>query len=67
MICTPHHVWETEGVHTGFWCEDLWGGDHLGDLGVDERIILKWIFKRWDGEAWTGLIWLRVGTGGGLL
>ena len=25
------------------------------------------IFKKWDGGAWTGLIWLRVGTGGGRL
>jgi len=54
-------------MHTGFWWEDLREGDHLGDLGVDERIILKWIFKRWDGEAWTGLIWLHVGKGVGLL
>jgi len=30
-----------------------------------ERIILKWIIKKWDEEAWTGLIWLRIGTGGG--
>jgi hypothetical protein len=30
------------------------------------RIILKWIFEKWDG-AWTGLSWLRIGTGGGLL
>jgi hypothetical protein len=47
-----------------------WGylreGDHLGDPGVDWRIILKLIFKKWDG-AWTGLRWLRIGTGGGLL
>jgi hypothetical protein len=53
-------------VHTGF----LWGylrqGDHLGDPGVDVRIILKWIFKKCDG-AWTGVSWLRIGTGGGLL
>jgi hypothetical protein len=33
-------------VHTGFWWGDLRGGDHLGDPGVDERIILKWI--RWQ-------------------
>jgi hypothetical protein len=25
---------------------------------------IKWIFKKWDVEAWTGLIWLRIGTGG---
>jgi hypothetical protein len=36
-------------------------------VALDGRIILKWIFKKWDGEAWTGLIWLRIGTGGGLL
>jgi hypothetical protein len=35
------------------------------DLGLDGMIILKCIFKRWNGEAWTGLIWLRIGTGGG--
>jgi hypothetical protein len=44
----------------------LWG-DHLEDPGVDRMIKLKWIFRKWDGEAGTGLIWLRTGTGCGLL
>jgi hypothetical protein len=42
-------------------------GDHLEDPDVDGRIIIKWIFERLDGGAWTGSIWLRIGTGGGLL
>jgi hypothetical protein len=54
-------------VHTGFWWGDVREGDHLGDPDMDGRIILKWIFKTWDGGAWTGLSWLRIGTGGGLL
>jgi hypothetical protein len=51
-------------MHTGFWWGDPKGGDHLGDPGVDGRIILNWIFKKWDGGAGTGLSWLMVGTGG---
>ena len=31
------------------------------------RIILRWIFRKWNGEAWTGLIWLRMETGDRLL
>jgi hypothetical protein len=54
-------------VHTGFWLGDLREGDHLGDPGIDGRIILKWIFKEWDWWAWTGLRWLRIRTGAGLL
>jgi hypothetical protein len=38
--------------------------DHLEELGLDWKIILKWIFKKWDGKVWAGLIWNRTGTGG---
>ena len=45
----------------------LWEGDHLGDPGVDGRIILRWIFRKWDVGVWTGSNLLRIGTGGGNL
>jgi hypothetical protein len=47
--------------HTGFWWAHLREGVHLGDPGIDGRIILKWFFKKWDEVAWTGLSWLRIG------
>jgi hypothetical protein len=39
----------------------------LEDRSVGGEIILKWIFEKWDGRVWTGLICLRIGTGGGLM
>jgi hypothetical protein len=41
--------------------------NHLKDLGVDRRIILKWTFETWDEEACNGLLWHSIGTGGGHL
>ena len=43
------------------------GKNHLKDPGVDGRIILKLIFRKWDVGIWTASIWLRIETGGGLL
>jgi hypothetical protein len=40
---------------------------HGGDPGVDGRIILRWIFRKWDVGVWTGLSWLRIETVGGHL
>jgi hypothetical protein len=54
-------------LHTGFWCENLKERDNFEEAGVDGRITLEWIFRKLVGGAWTGLIWLRIGTGDGLL
>jgi hypothetical protein len=54
------HVGDRKGVYR------VGCGDHLENVGVDGRIILKWIFMKWD-KAWTGFICLRIRTGGGLL
>jgi hypothetical protein len=50
------HVWGKREVHIGFWWGDLREGDNLGDPGVDGRIILKRIFKKWDG----GMNWIEL-------
>jgi hypothetical protein len=47
-------------VYIVFWLGDLRETDQLEDPGLDERIISMWIFKKWDGEAWARLIWLRI-------
>jgi len=52
-------------AYTGFWWGNLRERDNLGDPGTDERIILRWMFRKWDVGVWTGLIRLRTGTGGG--
>jgi len=35
--------------------------------GVDGRIILRLIFRKWDLGVWTGSSWLRIRTVGGHL
>jgi len=58
------HIWAwRRGI-----CRVLWGNlrerDHLKYPGVDGRIILRRIFRKCCWVAWTGLIWLRLRTGG---
>ena len=36
-------------MHTGFWWGNVKEVDHLEDLGIGGRIILKWIFEQWGG------------------
>jgi len=49
------------------WWGDLRERDHLGDPVIDERLILKWIFRKLNGGTWTGFIWLRIGASSGHL
>jgi hypothetical protein len=50
-------------VYTGFWWGNLRERDDLEEPRLDRRIILRWIFSKWDVGAWTGLIWLWIRTG----
>ena len=54
-------------VYTGFWWGKLRDRDHLKDPGIDRRIILRWIFRKWDVAAWNASVCLSTGTNGGHL
>jgi len=59
------HVWWTWVMPTGFWWGDLMERDHLERPGIYGRIILRCIFRKWEGGAFTDLKWFRTGTGVG--
>jgi len=52
---------------TGCWWGNLRERDHLKDRNVAGKVILIWIFRKWDVGVWTGSSWFRIGTGGGHL
>jgi hypothetical protein len=59
--------WDKGKVLIGLCFGSLREGGLFENLCVHEKIILKCIFRKLDEEAWTGLIFLRLGTGGGVL
>jgi hypothetical protein len=47
--------------------ENLKGRGYLENLHIDGRILLKLILQKYGVRVWTGFIWLRIGTGDGIL
>jgi len=43
---TCSRVWGMGEVNTGFWWGNLKEMNHLQDPGADEKIILRWIFRK---------------------
>jgi hypothetical protein len=60
-------IWGRREGCTGFSWEDLRERGHWGDPEVDERIIFRCIFRKFEGVVGTGWSWFRIGTGGGHL
>ena len=58
---------EGRGVHRVLVGKPEGTRDHWGDPDIDGRIILSWIFRKWEGVVRTGWSWFRLGTGGGHL
>jgi hypothetical protein len=65
--------WAEHESRLGGWkkCVQGWGNlrerDYLEDPGLDGKIILCRIFRKWDVGVWTGLTWLTIETCGGPL
>jgi len=62
-----HRMHERREMHTKFGQKTLKGRDNSEDIGVGRRTILEWILGKQRGKVWTGFIWLRIGSSGGLL
>jgi hypothetical protein len=54
-------------IHRRYWWESQKERDHYEYLDVGERIIIKWNLQKYYGVLWTGFIWLKIRTSGGVL
>ena len=60
------HMGEDTGVHR-FLVGKREGKNHWRDPDIDGKIILRWIFRKWEGVVGTGWSWLWTGRDGGHL
>jgi len=69
--CKKLHLFrsrKTLAAHVEEKCIQIFGGKTCTEgLGVNTRIILKYILKKRHGTVWTGFISLGRGTSGRLL
>jgi hypothetical protein len=54
-------------MQTEFWPENLKGGDDFGDLGVDGRLIIKWILEKEIPMMRSRFFLFRTDCGSGML
>jgi hypothetical protein len=52
-------------MRAGFWLGDFKEGVHLLDFGIDGKVVLKWIFRKWinlaqDRDKWQVLVSMVV-------
>jgi hypothetical protein len=73
---TLSHILRLQSLHCSIWklkydaltsMPSFVSGRYSEGPGIGGRIILRWIFRKWDVRAWTESMWLRIGTGCGLL
>ena len=48
------HVWGIGEMPAGFWWGNVMEGDYLKNLGLDGKIILKWMFNNEVGRHALG-------------
>ena len=63
-VCIICYCYTDQQTSLLFFITQYCNRDHWGDQDVDGRIILRWIFRKWEGVVGTGWSWLRIGTGG---
>jgi hypothetical protein len=62
-VLINRHAGERREKCTRFWWQSLKERDQSEDPGVDRRMVSEWILGRLGWDVWSGLNWIRIGTG----